>query len=164
MSTSRQDTARQELLRRRLQALKLADDTSSSRAIRPRDDPYRAPLSFAQRRMWLHQQVNPDSSAYNVSIQLTLEGAVDRRALESALAGVAQRQELLRTTYHTDDEGHPYQQIHTSLPPPYGGWRSRASRSTNRPPPKPPPPSTSPAVVPSGSCWRRRRTNCSSSL
>ncbi|MEU0990008.1 amino acid adenylation domain-containing protein [Streptomyces sp. NPDC005953] len=118
MSTSRQDTARQELLRRRLQALKLADDTSSSRAIRPRDDPHRAPLSFAQRRMWLHQQVNPDSSAYNVSIQLTFEGSVDRRALESALAGVAQRQELLRTTYHTDDEGHPYQQIHTSLPPP----------------------------------------------
>ncbi|MEU5402384.1 amino acid adenylation domain-containing protein [Streptomyces sp. NPDC005963] len=118
MSTSRQDTARQEILRRRLQALKLADDTASSRTIRPRDDPHRAPLSFAQRRMWLHQQINPHSSAYNVSILLTLEGALDRRALKAALAGVVQRQELLRTTYHIDEEGRPHQRIHASLPPP----------------------------------------------
>lgn len=118
MSIKRQDTARQEILRRRLQARKLADDTPSSLAITPRDDPERAPLSFAQRRMWLHQQVHPGSSANNVSIQLTLEGKVDHPALVAAVAGVVQGQELLRTTYHTDRDGRPYQRIHPTLPAP----------------------------------------------
>lgn len=109
---------RREILRRRLRAKNLADDSAAMRRIGPRRDSGRAPLSFAQRRMWLHQQVNPGSSAYNVSIELTFHGHVDRAALEAALAGVVAAQELLRTTYHTDEDGVPYQRIHPALPAP----------------------------------------------
>ncbi|WP_020494743.1 non-ribosomal peptide synthetase [Sciscionella marina] len=107
------EAKRMALLRRRLAERELADGAST---IPTRTEPDRAPLSFAQRRMWLHQQVNPGDSAYNVSILLRLSGPVDRDALEAALRTVVATHEILRTTYHTDPDGFPYQWIHQELP------------------------------------------------
>ncbi|MGH4024510.1 MAG: non-ribosomal peptide synthetase, partial [Pseudonocardiaceae bacterium] len=73
------------------------------------------PLSFAQRRMWLHQQIVPDSSAYNLCIEITFTGDVSEEALETALRAVQRRHEILRTTYH-EDAGIPYQRVHPELP------------------------------------------------
>ncbi|MGW4634865.1 amino acid adenylation domain-containing protein [Nocardia sp. NPDC004415] len=82
-----------------------------------RRDPARAALSFGQRYVWAHQQISPDSSAYNLCLALTFTGHVDDDALRRAFTALPRRHEVLRTTYHNDDQGNPYQRIHDDLPP-----------------------------------------------
>ncbi|WP_280266168.1 non-ribosomal peptide synthetase [Nocardia wallacei] len=80
-----------------------------------RRDPARAPLSFGQRYVWAHQQLSPDSTAYNLCLLLTFRGQVDVAALRTAFEALVRRHEVLRTTYHCDDDGEPYQRIHDDL-------------------------------------------------
>ncbi|WP_278264556.1 non-ribosomal peptide synthetase [Nocardia sp. AG03] len=82
-----------------------------------RRDPARAALSFGQRYVWAHQQISPDSSAYNLCLALTFTGHVDDTALRRAFTALPRRHEVLRTTYHNDDQGNPYQRVHDELPP-----------------------------------------------
>ena len=56
-----------------------------------------APLSFSQRRLWLFDQLEPNSSAYNISFGLRIEGRLDRDALQRSLLLLAGRHESLRT-------------------------------------------------------------------
>ncbi|MFL6293378.1 MAG: amino acid adenylation domain-containing protein, partial [Thermoanaerobaculia bacterium] len=72
------------------------------------------PLSFAQERLWLLEQLEPGSDTYNMPLAVELSGALDPRALSAALTGVARRQGSLRTTF-AEVEGSPRQQI---APPP----------------------------------------------
>ena len=72
--------------------------------------PERVPLSFAQWRMWFLNQLDEGRAVYNVPVAVWLDGLVDRSALESALADVAARHEVLRTIFpHAG--GVPWQQI-----------------------------------------------------
>lgn len=104
--------SRIELLRRRL------DQTGVARAaVQRRQNSDVAPLSDAQRRMWLHQKLHPASGAYNVCIRIDFTGDLDECRLLDALAAVVNRHEVLRTTYPTGTDGQPYQQIHAQLPP-----------------------------------------------
>jgi amino acid adenylation domain-containing protein len=57
------------------------------------------PLSFAQQRLWLAHQLDPDSSAYHVSNAVRLAGVLDVAALEQALTELVRRQESLRTRF-----------------------------------------------------------------
>ncbi|WP_067647632.1 non-ribosomal peptide synthetase [Nocardia harenae] len=82
-----------------------------------RRDPERAALSFGQRYVWAHQQIAPESTAYNLCLALTFAGAVDDAALRAAFLALPERHEVLRTTYHNDEQGEPYQRIHAVLPP-----------------------------------------------
>ncbi|MEV6069866.1 amino acid adenylation domain-containing protein [Nocardia sp. NPDC052001] len=86
-------------------------------AIPVRRDPTRAPLSFGQRNVWAHQQIAPDSAAYNLCLALTFDGEVDGPALHRAFLALVRKHEVLRTTYHNDEHGDPYQLIHDGLPP-----------------------------------------------
>ncbi|AYF77124.1 amino acid adenylation domain-containing protein [Nocardia yunnanensis] len=86
-------------------------------AVPVRRDPTRAPLSFGQRYVWAHQQISPDSAAYNLCLALTFDGDVDAGALRRAFLALVRRHEVLRTTYHNDEQGDPYQLIHDQLPP-----------------------------------------------
>jgi len=79
--------------------------------IQPRSNHASAPLSFAQQRMWLIQQLDPDSYLYNVPRALLLRGPLDTVALESALNSIVLRHEILRTTFPADESGQPRQQI-----------------------------------------------------
>ncbi|HEX7243557.1 MAG TPA: amino acid adenylation domain-containing protein, partial [Longimicrobiaceae bacterium] len=74
----------------------------------PRDGPL--PLSFAQQRLWLLQQVAPESAAYNMPYALRLRGAPDHAALRRALRGVVERHEALRTVFRSVD-GEPAQVV-----------------------------------------------------
>jgi amino acid adenylation domain-containing protein len=57
------------------------------------------PLSFAQQRLWLAHQLDPDSSAYHVSNAVRLAGVLDVGALEQALSELVRRHESLRTRF-----------------------------------------------------------------
>ena len=66
--------------------------------------------SYAQRRLWLHEQIEGIGEAYHVTHVLRLRGALDTDALELALLDLLARHDVLRTVY-PDVEGEPYQRI-----------------------------------------------------
>ncbi|MGY4490642.1 amino acid adenylation domain-containing protein [Pseudomonas sp. TE3610] len=68
------------------------------------------PLSFAQRRMWVLWQMQPDSGAYNIASAVQLDGALDPSALAQAFAALIDRHAALRTTFSQDDL-QPYQRV-----------------------------------------------------
>ena len=57
------------------------------------------PLSFAQRRMWLHEQLHGPSATYNLAAAWQLSGALDRSTLARSLSEIVRRHESLRTTF-----------------------------------------------------------------
>src|SRR5688500_8648878 len=64
----------------------------------------RAPLSFAQQRLWLAEQVGETAGAYHVRRRLRLRGELDREALRRALACIVSRHDVLRTTFVKEDD------------------------------------------------------------
>ncbi|MCA2206556.1 non-ribosomal peptide synthetase [Nocardia rosealba] len=82
-----------------------AEGTPGRPALAPRVRPDRIPLSPAQQRMWVLNQLDPASSAYNIAIALRLTGTLDVEAMRGALIDVIDRQESLRTRYPADAEG-----------------------------------------------------------
>jgi amino acid adenylation domain-containing protein len=57
----------------------------------------KAPLSFAQQRLWFIEQLEPGNAAYNIPGGVRLEGKLDLNALESAINEIVRRHEVLRT-------------------------------------------------------------------
>ena len=72
------------------------------------------PASFAQQRLWLIHQLEPDDPSYNVPTVLRLEGSLNVDALQRALDEVVRRHEVLRTTFEIVNDG-PAQIIHPQL-------------------------------------------------
>ncbi len=66
-------------------------------AVEPR--PEMMPISDVQRGMWLLNQADPASPAYNIAMALRLRGPLDLAALRAATADLVERQEALRTSY-----------------------------------------------------------------
>lgn len=63
----------------------------------PRTGPI--PLSFAQQRLWVLAQLEPDSTAYHIPIALRVRGGLDLPALERSVQEVVCRHEALRTKF-----------------------------------------------------------------
>ncbi len=76
----------------------------------PRDREAALPLSFAQRRLWFLQQLEPDNPFYNIPMALRLSGTLDTHALARTLCEVLRRHEVLRTTF-SQQAGEPRQLI-----------------------------------------------------
>ncbi|MES1244774.1 MAG: non-ribosomal peptide synthase/polyketide synthase [Acidobacteriota bacterium] len=76
--------------------------------------PRPAPLSLAQRRLWLLDQLSPGNAAYNLPAAIRLEGPLDVRCLALAVNGVIARHEVLRTAF-VMVRGEPVQVV--ALPP-----------------------------------------------
>jgi acyl carrier protein len=57
------------------------------------------PLSAAQRRLWIIEQMRPGTAAYNMAEALRLEGPLAPVALRAALAALVDRHETLRTVF-----------------------------------------------------------------
>jgi SAM-dependent methyltransferase/acyl carrier protein len=74
----------------------------------------RLPLSFAQQRLWVLDQMEPNNPLYNIPRPLRLTGVLDATALESALNKIIARHEVLRTNYGSE-RGQPFQVISPEL-------------------------------------------------
>ncbi len=79
----------------------------------PRSGPL--PLSFAQQRLWVVDQLEPGSAAYNMPYALRLRGSLDSAALRAGLDALVRRHETLRTTF-AGDGGAPVQVVHPPAP------------------------------------------------
>ncbi len=101
--------AKRALLERRLRGGDAALARGPTIARRPRAD--RAPLSFAQRQLWVIDQMHPATAAYNLPYAFRVLGPLNVPALEAALNAVVQRHEILRTCVAVE-EGEPCQSIH----------------------------------------------------
>ncbi|MEN3329687.1 MAG: hypothetical protein V7638_4494, partial [Acidobacteriota bacterium] len=58
------------------------------------------PLSFEQERLWLLDQLQPNTCAYNIPIALRMNGPLNQPLLERALAEIVNRHEILRTAFN----------------------------------------------------------------
>jgi amino acid adenylation domain-containing protein len=76
-----------------------------------------APLSFAQERLWLVDQIEPGLPAYNLPLAVRLSGPLQVPALRAALSEVVRRHAALRTTFAAE-EGGAVQRIHPAAPVP----------------------------------------------
>lgn len=81
----------------------------------PRTTPL--PLSFAQQRLWIMDQLDPGSSAYSTPEAFRLLGPLDVRVLARTLCELVMRQEILRTTFPVVG-GQPVQAIGDPWPVP----------------------------------------------
>lgn len=80
---------------------------------RPRDGPI--PLSFPQERLFLLDQIMPDSSAYNVPTLYRIGATLDEHQLRLAFDHVVRRHEIVRTTIRLID-GAPVQEVNAPAP------------------------------------------------
>ncbi|HEX2189490.1 MAG TPA: amino acid adenylation domain-containing protein, partial [Longimicrobiaceae bacterium] len=81
----------------------------------PRDRPL--PLSFAQRRLWFIEQLDPGASLYVLAVAFRLRGELDPAVLRRAVGEVARRHETLRTRFEPV-EGEPVQVVGPPAPVP----------------------------------------------
>ncbi len=75
-----------------------------------KNDVFIFPASFAQTRMWLLQQLDPESYVYHNYQAIRLTGELNIIALENSINEIFNRHEVLRTTFATV-EGQPVQVI-----------------------------------------------------
>ncbi|WP_175920443.1 non-ribosomal peptide synthetase [Burkholderia pyrrocinia] len=72
--------------------------------------------SLAQQRFWVLAQTRDASAAYHIAAHWTIDGTLDRDALQRALDHVIGRHEAWRTTLVDTDDGVVMQRIHAHLP------------------------------------------------
>jgi acyl carrier protein len=78
--------------------------------IRPASREGGLPLSFGQQRLWFINQLEPESSVYNVPGAWRLSGSLEFLALQRSINEIVRRHEALRTNFVVVD-GQPVQRI-----------------------------------------------------
>ncbi|OXH81797.1 hypothetical protein CA830_39595, partial [Burkholderia multivorans] len=71
---------------------------------------------LAQQRFWVLAQTRDASAAYHIAAHWTIDGTLDRAALQRALDHLIERHEAWRTTLVDNDDGIVMQRIHARLP------------------------------------------------
>ncbi|WP_400193667.1 amino acid adenylation domain-containing protein [Hymenobacter sp. B81] len=105
----------------------LAAGTSRYQPIPPAPAQPSYPLSHAQQRLWLVNQLDQDQYSYNMTAVYAIDGVLNPAALDHALRQLVGRHEILRTVFLTE-AGEPRQRV---LPADsarglrYDDWRGR---------------------------------------
>src|SRR5437867_3369118 len=71
-------------------------------------------LAVDQERLWVIDQMEPGSHAYNVYTGIRLRGPLDAPVMERCLNEIVRRHEILRTTFATVG-GRPVQVVHPRM-------------------------------------------------
>ncbi|UCH95958.1 MAG: amino acid adenylation domain-containing protein, partial [Candidatus Aminicenantes bacterium] len=79
-------------------------------AIHPVEKKEYYPLSSTQKRLYFLQQMEPESTGYNLSDIMELDGEIDIKKVEETFQKLIQRHESLRTSFHMIDD-QPVQRI-----------------------------------------------------
>ncbi|MCK5057808.1 MAG: amino acid adenylation domain-containing protein [Candidatus Aminicenantes bacterium] len=69
------------------------------------------PLSSAQRRLYIVEQLSVDGTGYNIPLRVILEGELNLEKLQDSFREIIRRHESLRTSFE-DVDGEPMQKIH----------------------------------------------------
>ncbi len=69
------------------------------------------PLSFAQQRLWIIDQIQGASPEYNMPMAFEITGEFDAEHAQAAFQRIVDRHEILRTVYAKDEAGEPVQHI-----------------------------------------------------
>ncbi|PXY31981.1 non-ribosomal peptide synthetase [Prauserella muralis] len=80
------------------------------------DRPAELPASPAQQRLWVIQNMEHTSAAYNFPLVVRLRGSLDTEAWRRALGDVVARHEALRTVF-TEHDGVPWQRVVAAAAP-----------------------------------------------
>ncbi|MEC1262571.1 non-ribosomal peptide synthetase [Bacillus swezeyi] len=91
-------------------------DESPYAAIEPAEKRDAYPMSSAQKRIYVLQQLDEDSTGYNMPAALKLTGPLDRARLDAVFRELIRRHESLRTSFETGADGEPVQRIHDDVP------------------------------------------------
>ncbi len=83
--------------------------------VRPADPKTPPPLTYAQQRLWFLDRFEPGSTEYTTLSVLRLRGRLDEAALRTALNGLVDRHEALRTTF-AEQDGRARQVVHPPHP------------------------------------------------
>lgn len=94
--------------------LEQTDDKPLTSAIEPRQQQENLPLSFAQQRLWFLDQLQPHSTAYNLSYSFQIQGSLNLMVLEKSIIEIIKRQQILRTNFIAR-EGQPTQIISNDI-------------------------------------------------
>ncbi|NSL90997.1 amino acid adenylation domain-containing protein [Chitinophaga sp. Mgbs1] len=84
---------------------------AAAASIRPVEAQESYPLSSSQRRLWILNQVNGGSIAYNMPRAYLFHGSIDTASLEKAFRELVARHESLRTVFRETTAGDPRQFI-----------------------------------------------------
>lgn len=74
------------------------------------------PISHGQRRLWILQQIDETSSAYNIRLAFKIQGDLDIKIFTEIFQKLVNRHEVLRTTFRSV-AGNIQQVIHPEIPP-----------------------------------------------
>lgn len=91
-------------LAERVEAARYNGQEKATPAIVPVSREQDLPLSFAQQRLWILDQLEPQNTSYNVSQFIRMRGTLHVGALESSLQEVVRRHEILRTIFAVHEE------------------------------------------------------------
>ena len=83
-------------------------DASLVTSIQPAEKQDFYPVSSAQKRMYVLQQLHPESVTYHMPAVFMMEGNLDLKQLEGAIQALIDRHESLRTAF-VEIDGSPVQ-------------------------------------------------------
>ena len=89
-------------------------EKSIYRSIQPAIEKEYYALSPAQKRMYILNRMEKESTSYNITGVGIIEGRLDPQRFEEAFRKIIERHESLRTTFHVVD-GEPMQKIHKEV-------------------------------------------------
>ncbi|OLP65658.1 Surfactin synthase subunit 2 [Bacillus pumilus] len=90
-------------------------DSHALAQIQPAEKQDFYPVSSAQKRMYVMQQLHPEAVTYHMPAVLMMEGDLDLKRLEGALQALIERHESLRTAF-VEIDGVPVQKVYRRVP------------------------------------------------